>query len=206
MRCAIWYHLHNLKNVNSTHGRVLILVKLQAEANIYISVLWMILFTNHILHIGLKLDRQWMVYYVIGNVIEKERNDVILHCPPTFVGQQQHDHNLYIITAVVASSPISLLIHALSTGCINTMSRTVYWISRFVFSLFVSVFYYVFFEFFHRSSIRSFWSFFIEKYSENYRHLLRIVWYHQSSGLFHHLKNWPITLIPKLTNHQFRNE
>ena len=33
MRCAIWYHLHNLKDVKSTHGGVLILVKLQAEAS-----------------------------------------------------------------------------------------------------------------------------------------------------------------------------
>ena len=32
MRCAIWYHLHNLKNVKNTHGGLLILVKLQAEA------------------------------------------------------------------------------------------------------------------------------------------------------------------------------
>ena len=30
MRCAIWYHLHNLKNIKNTHGGVLILVKLQA--------------------------------------------------------------------------------------------------------------------------------------------------------------------------------
>ena len=30
MRCAIWYHLHNLKNVKNTHGGVLPLVKLQA--------------------------------------------------------------------------------------------------------------------------------------------------------------------------------
>ena len=32
MRCAIWYHLYNLKNVKNTHGGVLILAKLQAEA------------------------------------------------------------------------------------------------------------------------------------------------------------------------------
>ena len=32
VRCAIWYHLYNLKNVKDTHGEVLILVKLQAEA------------------------------------------------------------------------------------------------------------------------------------------------------------------------------
>ena len=32
MHCAIWYHLNNLKNVKNTHGGVLILVKLQAEA------------------------------------------------------------------------------------------------------------------------------------------------------------------------------
>ena len=31
MRCAIWYHLCNSKNVKSTHGGVLILVKLQAS-------------------------------------------------------------------------------------------------------------------------------------------------------------------------------
>ena len=28
--CAIWYHLHNLKNVKNTYGGVLLLVKLQA--------------------------------------------------------------------------------------------------------------------------------------------------------------------------------
>ena len=32
MRCAIWYHLYNFKNVKNTHGGVLISVKLQASA------------------------------------------------------------------------------------------------------------------------------------------------------------------------------
>ena len=32
MRCAILYHLYNLKNVKNTHGGVLMLVKLQALA------------------------------------------------------------------------------------------------------------------------------------------------------------------------------
>ena len=32
VRCAIWYHLYNLKNVKNTHGGVLILVKLEAPA------------------------------------------------------------------------------------------------------------------------------------------------------------------------------
>ena len=32
VRCAIWYHLHNLKNVKNTYGGVLSLVKSQAEA------------------------------------------------------------------------------------------------------------------------------------------------------------------------------
>ena len=31
MRCAICYHLYNLKNVKNTHGGVLLLVKLQAK-------------------------------------------------------------------------------------------------------------------------------------------------------------------------------
>ena len=30
VRCAIWYHLYNLKNVKNTHGGVLLQVKLQA--------------------------------------------------------------------------------------------------------------------------------------------------------------------------------
>ena len=32
MLCAIWHHLYNLKNVKNTHGGVILLVKLQAEA------------------------------------------------------------------------------------------------------------------------------------------------------------------------------
>ena len=32
MHCAIWYHLHNSKNVKNTHRGVLILIKLQAKA------------------------------------------------------------------------------------------------------------------------------------------------------------------------------
>ena len=32
MRCAIWYHSHNLKHVKNTDGGELLLVKLQAQA------------------------------------------------------------------------------------------------------------------------------------------------------------------------------
>ena len=32
MRCAIWYHLYNSKNVKNTHGGVLLLEKLQAKS------------------------------------------------------------------------------------------------------------------------------------------------------------------------------
>ena len=32
MLCAIWYSLFNLKNVQNTHGGVLILPKLQAQS------------------------------------------------------------------------------------------------------------------------------------------------------------------------------
>ena len=32
MRCTIWYHLYNLKNVKNNHGEVLILVTLQTSA------------------------------------------------------------------------------------------------------------------------------------------------------------------------------
>ena len=32
VRCEIWYHFYNLKNMKNTHGGVLLLVKLQAKA------------------------------------------------------------------------------------------------------------------------------------------------------------------------------
>ena len=35
MRCAIWYHLYNLKNVKNTNGGVLLLVKLQASITLF---------------------------------------------------------------------------------------------------------------------------------------------------------------------------
>ena len=38
MRWAIWYHLYNVKNVKNSHGRVLILVKLQAKACSFIKI------------------------------------------------------------------------------------------------------------------------------------------------------------------------
>ena len=38
MRCVIWYHLYNLRNVKNTHGWVLILVKLQASASNFTEV------------------------------------------------------------------------------------------------------------------------------------------------------------------------
>ena len=47
VRCAIWYHLYNLKNVKNTHGGVLIL-KLQASATSGCSNfnLWKAVFKN----------------------------------------------------------------------------------------------------------------------------------------------------------------
>ena len=32
MLCAFWYHLCNLKNVKNSHGGMLLIVKLEAEA------------------------------------------------------------------------------------------------------------------------------------------------------------------------------
>ena len=32
VRCAIWYHLYNFRNVKNTHGGVLLLAKLQVQA------------------------------------------------------------------------------------------------------------------------------------------------------------------------------
>ena len=44
MRGTIWYHLHNFKNMKSTYGGVLLLVKLQAKA-IYNPVITFTCFT-----------------------------------------------------------------------------------------------------------------------------------------------------------------
>ena len=33
VRCAIYYHLYNLKNMKNTHGGLLILVKLRADSS-----------------------------------------------------------------------------------------------------------------------------------------------------------------------------
>ena len=38
MLCAIWYHFYNLRNVKNIHGRVLLLVKLQAEPTTLLKV------------------------------------------------------------------------------------------------------------------------------------------------------------------------
>ena len=38
MLCAIWCYLYNLQNVKNTHGLVLILVKLQAEAKPFLTL------------------------------------------------------------------------------------------------------------------------------------------------------------------------
>ena len=37
--CAILYHLYNVKNVKNTHGEVLLLLKLQAKALLYLTLL-----------------------------------------------------------------------------------------------------------------------------------------------------------------------
>ena len=38
VRCGIWYHSYNLKNVKKTHGGVLLSVKLQAKSAHHILV------------------------------------------------------------------------------------------------------------------------------------------------------------------------
>ena len=55
VRSAIWYHLHNLKNVKNTHGGVLILViLLQSHAPRSTSALTLLLLDRTILYIVLK--------------------------------------------------------------------------------------------------------------------------------------------------------
>ena len=39
MRCAIWYHVYNLKNMKSTHGGVLLLVKLKPATLLKVTLL-----------------------------------------------------------------------------------------------------------------------------------------------------------------------
>ena len=77
MRCTIWYHLHNLKNVKSTQGGMLLLVKLQAKwyqigqniTNIICEYLQGTLlkrqFTHtFLLHINYSYNHWWIVFVV----------------------------------------------------------------------------------------------------------------------------------------------
>ena len=53
--CVIWYYLYNLKNVKNTHGEVLLLVKLQADAIYFVFIItemsknfmWVTSFSQH---------------------------------------------------------------------------------------------------------------------------------------------------------------
>ena len=49
MLCAIWYHLHDLKNVKNTHGGLSLLVKLKAYFTKSNTSLW-VFFTFFKLH------------------------------------------------------------------------------------------------------------------------------------------------------------
>ena len=40
MLCAIWYHLHNFKNVKNTHGGVLLLVELTKKALLKVTLIY----------------------------------------------------------------------------------------------------------------------------------------------------------------------
>ena len=60
VRCAIWYHLHNLKNTKKTHGAVSILVKVKASAYNFIKINtppW-VFFTLFKLHKGYQIAQR----------------------------------------------------------------------------------------------------------------------------------------------------
>ena len=66
VRCAIWHHLYNFKNVKNTRGGVLILVKLQTEAYApHMLIAWYKLATSSILLqiIQQKPQNKWHIFY-----------------------------------------------------------------------------------------------------------------------------------------------
>ena len=94
IRCTIWYHLHNSKNVENTHGGLLLLVKLQAEAcNFTKSNIppW-VLFTF------LKLIRWYQFAQRITNYCQRNYKDTIESCPSLTVSYWII--NLFIFSSV----------------------------------------------------------------------------------------------------------
>ena len=70
MLYAIWYHLKNFKNVKNTHGRVLLVVKLQASACNFTksnTSSWVILYIFLKLYKWYKIAQS--VYYILPNVL-----------------------------------------------------------------------------------------------------------------------------------------
>ena len=59
MFCAIWYHLHNLKNVKSTHGGVLFLLKLQASLRLKFWSNQRVLLRDHPFSTNAKFSKKW---------------------------------------------------------------------------------------------------------------------------------------------------
>ena len=85
---AIWYHLHNLKNVKSTHGGVLLLVKLQAKSvffTFFKLYKWYRIAQNITFYLGKSRKKSYM-----GN--SSDKGYVESHCRQLF---------LYIWTKVV---------------------------------------------------------------------------------------------------------
>ena len=81
MLCAIWYYLHSFKNVKNTHGRVLLLVKLQAEAYNFTK-------SNTTPWMFFTFSKLYMWYQIVQSITHKD-----------------HDRNFTLLTTRVCRSP-----------------------------------------------------------------------------------------------------
>ena len=87
MRCAIWYHLYNFKNVKNAHGGMLLLVKLQASAT---------LLKLTLLHVHFSCFK-WNKWYQIVQRITYYESDLVkkdwLKCNQTFLVNSKEKWN-----------------------------------------------------------------------------------------------------------------
>ena len=78
MLCVIWYNSHDLKNVKNTHGGVLLLVKLQAEASLTSNTPPWVFFTFLNCTNGTKLRKRHKYVYCSAHTIHMKENRSLL--------------------------------------------------------------------------------------------------------------------------------
>ena len=97
--CAIWYHVHNLRNVKNPHGGVLLIVKLQASACNFIksnTPPW-VFFTVFKLYEWYQIAKRTTFGYIFHRFILFKAGQVIVVIPQKFVFLFRKAYHIIII-------------------------------------------------------------------------------------------------------------